>query len=137
MRAMGERGKRKLDCGNHRGRCKEKGDCPAAFAPDAIERVRAQQTQAIEAELDTPSAVAAHRLAEAVYGKDHPLGRSANALTQARLSDAGEGAAACAGSGPQVGVDVEAGGADAQPCKGEAEPTAKPPAAARLGSLAR
>ncbi len=46
------------------------------FADDAIERVRAQQLQSIEEELDTPSALATAKFNEAVYGKGHPLGRS-------------------------------------------------------------
>lgn len=49
-----------------------------AFAPDAIERVRAQQLSAIDEELDTPSAVARALFNRAVYGEAHPLGRSAN-----------------------------------------------------------
>jgi zinc protease len=49
-----------------------------AFAPDALERARARQLQAIEEEADTPARVAALKLAEVVYGAGHPLGRSAN-----------------------------------------------------------
>ncbi|MBL9087529.1 MAG: insulinase family protein [Planctomycetia bacterium] len=47
-----------------------------AFAADALERVRAQQTAAIDEELDTPRAVAQQRFHAAVYGEGHPMGRS-------------------------------------------------------------
>jgi zinc protease len=49
-----------------------------AFAADAIERIRGQQLQAIEQELDTPRAVADAKFRAAVYGSAHPLGHSAN-----------------------------------------------------------
>jgi len=49
-----------------------------AFAPEAVERVRAQQVAAIKVELDTPRAVALAKFQEAIYGASHPLGRSAN-----------------------------------------------------------
>ncbi|MFI5402186.1 MAG: M16 family metallopeptidase, partial [Planctomycetota bacterium] len=49
-----------------------------AFAPESIERVRAQQGAAIKEELDTPRAVAQAKFQEAIYGAGHPLGRSAN-----------------------------------------------------------
>jgi zinc protease len=49
-----------------------------AFAPDAIERVRAQQMQEIEQELETPRARAQRAFDKAVYGAGHPLGRSPN-----------------------------------------------------------
>ena len=45
-----------------------------AFAPEEIERVRAQQITGIEQELRTPQAVAARTLAPIVYGEDSPYG---------------------------------------------------------------
>lgn len=47
-----------------------------AFPAESVELGRAQQVQAIEVELDTPASVGAAALAEAIYGKGHPLGRS-------------------------------------------------------------
>ena len=49
-----------------------------AFAPDAIERTREQQLQAVKVELETPRAIAEAKFRAAVYGAAHPLGRSAN-----------------------------------------------------------
>ena len=65
-----------------------------AFAPDAVERVRAQQLAAIKVELDTPRAVAQAKFQEAVYGAGHPLGRSANGTEASVQAITGEEIAA-------------------------------------------
>jgi predicted Zn-dependent peptidase len=47
-----------------------------AFAPDEVERLRAQQLSGISQELTNPGAIAARALPPLVYGTDHPYGRA-------------------------------------------------------------
>lgn len=47
-----------------------------AFAAEALERVRDKQAAALDEEIDTPRSVAQLAFLEAVYGADHPMGRS-------------------------------------------------------------